>query len=195
MSEWIKWNGGVCPVEDIEVVNVELRDGRRDISEACRFTWLHDGSGSDIIGYRVATPVSTDNLLKQPIGAIRTECEERSMSNCSKGQEPNCVCERCRPDLCEKSEGEHTGGHSSYYDVTIETWTNPKHQRDEPVTICCNDIIEALDMNYAQGNAFKAIWRIAAAKQGKLKKGNTTLYDAEKNVFFGDRILIQESTD
>lgn len=90
---------------------------------------------------------------------------------------------------------ELTGSHSSYYDVTISEWTNPEHQQDAPVTICCNDIIEALNMNYAQGNAFKALWRIAAAKQGKLKKGNTTLYDAEKIDFFSDRILIQESID
>ena len=88
---------------------------------------------------------------------------------------------------------EHTGGSVSYYDVTIEEWTNSDHQQDKPVTVSCNDIIEALGMNYAQGNAFKALWRIAAAKQGKMKKGNNTKYDAEKIVFFGERILKQES--
>lgn len=92
-------------------------------------------------------------------------------------------------------EAEYTGGSVSYYDVTISEWTNPEHQQDKPVTVSCNDIIEALNMNYAQGNAFKALWRIAAAKQGKLKKGNNTKYDAEKVVFFGERILKQESTD
>jgi len=88
---------------------------------------------------------------------------------------------------------EHTGSHSSYYDVTISEWTNPEHQQDEPVTVCCNDIIEVLDMNYAQANVFKAQWRIAAAKQGKMKKGNTTIYDAEKSCFFSDRVLTQET--
>ena len=58
--------------------------------------------------------------------------------------------------------------------------------------VSCNDIIEALDMNYAQANVLKAQWRIAAAKQGKLKKGNNTFYDAEKSVFFSERVLIQE---
>lgn len=90
---------------------------------------------------------------------------------------------------------EHTGGSVSYYDVVIKESTNPDHQCEIPVTISCNDIIEALDMNYAQGNAFKALWRIAAAKQGKCKKGNNTKYDAEKVVFFAERILKQESTD
>ena len=167
MNDYIEWKGGKCPVDGNVIVNIELRDGRRAAGEAFQYTWFHDGSDSDIVGYRAATSVNVDDLLQQPIGAVRVK--------------PN--------------EGEHTGGHSSYYDVTIETWTNPEHQRDEPVTICCNDIIEALDMNYAQGNAFKALWRIAAAKQGKLKKGNTTLYDAEKVDFFSDRILLQESID
>lgn len=89
---------------------------------------------------------------------------------------------------------EHTGLSVTYYDVVISEWTNPDHQQDHPVVISCNDIIEALEMNYAQGNAFKAIWRIAAAKQGKMKKGNNTVYDAEKTVFFGNRILVQESS-
>ena len=88
---------------------------------------------------------------------------------------------------------EHTGGSVSYYDVVIKEWTNPDHQLQLPIVVSCNDIIEALGMNYAQGNAFKALWRIAAAKQGKMKKGNNTKYDAEKIVFFGERILKQES--
>lgn len=79
-----------------------------------------------------------------------------------------------------KDEGEHTGGSSSYYDVEVNG-----------TQIRCLDIIEALQMNYAEGNAFKAVWRIAAAKQGKLKKGNTMLYDAEKIVFFGERMVTE----
>ena len=90
---------------------------------------------------------------------------------------------------------ENNGQNGSYYDVIIKTWTHPAHQQDKPVTICCNDIIEALDMNYAQGNEFKAQWRIAAAKQGKIKAGNTRKYDAEKGVFFANRVLIQESAE
>ena len=88
-----------------------------------------------------------------------------------------------------------SGSNGSYYDVTIAQWTHPAHQQPAPVTVCCNDIIEALEMDYAQGNAFKAIWRIAAAKQGKMKAGNSTLYDAEKVDFFGGRILLKEKVD
>lgn len=97
-----------------------------------------------------------------------------------------------RKKLADFVEGEHTGNSVSYYDVTITHWTNPEHQQDNPVTVSCNDIIEALNMNYAQANVFKAQWRIAAAKQGKLKKGNNTVYDAEKSCFFSNRVLVQE---
>ena len=73
---------------------------------------------------------------------------------------------------------EHTGGSSSYYDLTIG-----------PTTIKCLDIIEGLGMSYNEGNVFKAVWRIAAAKQGRTKKGNNMHYDAEKIVFFGERLV------
>jgi hypothetical protein len=88
---------------------------------------------------------------------------------------------------------EHTGKSVSYYDVTIGQWTNPAHREDHPVTVSCNDIIEALEMEYAEANVFKAQWRIAAAKQGKMKKGNNSVYDAEKSCFFSERVLVKET--
>lgn len=85
---------------------------------------------------------------------------------------------------------EYTGGSVTYYQVSI---ANPTTSR-APYIAECNDIIEALDMNYAEGNAFKAIWRRAAARTlGKAKKGYTDgLYDAEKVEFFGQRLVLQE---
>ena len=79
---------------------------------------------------------------------------------------------------------EHTGGSSSYYDLKV----------GESV-IKCLDIIEGLDMSYNEGNILKALWRIAAAKQGKTKKGNNTHYDSEKIVFFGERLLEEHKED
>lgn len=85
---------------------------------------------------------------------------------------------------------EYTGGSVSYYTVHIANPTTPGR---EPYDAECNDIIEALNMNYAEGNAFKAIWRRAAARQGLAKRGYTDgLYDAEKIVFFGKRLVEQE---
>jgi hypothetical protein len=83
---------------------------------------------------------------------------------------------------------EHTGGSSSYYSVSVQ---HPTTDTVSPYMAECNDIIEALGMNYAEGNAFKAIWRTAAARNGKKKKGNTAVYDAEKVIFFGERMLAQ----
>ena len=90
----------------------------------------------------------------------------------------------------ETPEPEYTGGSVNYYKVEIK---NPTSEGVAPYTAECNDIIEALGMNYAEGNAFKAIWRKCAARNGKAKKGYTDgLYDAEKVVFFGQRMVEME---
>ena len=79
-----------------------------------------------------------------------------------------------------------TGGSSSYYTVTVDRPTSG----GEPYVAECNDIIEALNMEYDVANAFKAAWRIAALRQGKGKPGqDNPTYDAEKVVFFGNRII------
>lgn len=76
-----------------------------------------------------------------------------------------------------------TGGSSSYYSVPIN---NPTSGTGRYVAEC-NDIIEALEMDFRTGNTFKAIWRLALAKQGRGKRGTTALYDAEKILFFAER--------
>jgi len=98
-------------------------------------------------------------------------------------------CPDCQTDV-ERARPEYTGGSVSYYQVKI---TAPTSGRDA-YTAECNDIIEALGMNYAEGNAFKAIWRRCAARTlGKAKAGyKDGLYDAEKVVFFGQRMIAQE---
>lgn len=90
----------------------------------------------------------------------------------------------------KQAEPEYTGGSVSYYQVRVDEPTNPGLK---PYTAECNDIIEALGMNYAEGNAFKAIWRRAAAQNlGLAKKGyKDGLYDAEKAEFFGARLVAQ----
>jgi hypothetical protein len=85
---------------------------------------------------------------------------------------------------------EYTGGSVGYYQVKVTAPTSG----GDAYTAECNDIIEALGMNYAEGNAFKAIWRRCAARTlGKTKAGyKDGLYDAEKVVFFGERMVAQE---
>ncbi|QOC57695.1 hypothetical protein pEp_SNUABM04_00041 [Erwinia phage pEp_SNUABM_04] len=85
----------------------------------------------------------------------------------------------------------YTGGSSDYYQVQITSTTT----KGRPAYIAeCNDIIEALGMNFAEGNAFKALWRRAAQRTLGLTKAGAKadgLYDAEKVEFFGARLVEQ----
>ena len=85
---------------------------------------------------------------------------------------------------------EYTGGSVSYYKAPVAAPLSG----GAPYVAECNDIIEALGMTYAEGNAFKAIWRRCAARTlGMKKRGYTDgLYDAEKVEFFGSRMVAQE---
>lgn len=85
---------------------------------------------------------------------------------------------------------EYTGGSVNYYAVDVKNPTSG----GQGYKAECNDIIESLGMNYAEGNAFKALWRRAAHRTlGKHKKGHPSdgLYDAEKVEFFGARLVAQ----
>lgn len=96
------------------------------------------------------------------------------------------LCEMAGVKQPEPDLPEFTGGSVSYYAVRIE---QPVSGGD-PYTAECLDIIEALGMDYAEGNAFKAIWRRCAARMDKLKKGyDDGLYDAEKTEFYGRRMV------
>lgn len=89
-------------------------------------------------------------------------------------------------------EDEYTGGSSDYYKIRVEHPTTLK----DPYDVECNDIIEALDMTFAEGNAFKGIWRRCAARKGKRKRGyDNGLYDAEKVKFFGERMIVQSKQE
>lgn len=94
--------------------------------------------------------------------------------------------------MSEDDNKEYTGASVSYYKVKID---KPTTESNPPYLAECNDIIEALDMNYAEGNAFKALWRKAAARTLCVsKKGYTDgLYDSQKVVFFGERLVAQET--
>ncbi len=100
-----------------------------------------------------------------------------------------------KPIKPKKQTTEHTGGSSSYYDVEVDVeLVGTTRKQVKPALVSCNLIIEALNMNYAQATVFKAVWRICASKLGRKKRGNNTVYDAEKINYFAQRILIQESS-
>lgn len=83
---------------------------------------------------------------------------------------------------------ELTGGSVDYYSVQV----NYPASRGSPYTAECNDLIEALGMNYAEGNVFKAVWRRAALRLGVGKPGSTAKYESEKAEFFANRLVEQD---
>ena len=89
----------------------------------------------------------------------------------------------------EENERLLTGASSDYYKV----WVANPTSGGGVYTAECNDIIEALNMNFAEGNIFKAVWRRAALRMGNGKPGSSLLYDAEKIEFFGKRLVQQSS--
>lgn len=84
-----------------------------------------------------------------------------------------------------------SGGSNDYYKVYVEHPTT----MDDGYYAECNDIIEALNMNFAEGNIFKAVWRMAAGRLGNGKSGNSYLYDAEKIEFFARRLIEQNKEE
>lgn len=86
---------------------------------------------------------------------------------------------------------ELSGGNNDYYLVKID---EPK--RLAPYEAECEDIIEVLQMTFAEGCAFKAIWRSCAARAlGKLKPGakEDGIYDAQKVAYYGNRMTAQRT--
>jgi hypothetical protein len=83
-----------------------------------------------------------------------------------------------------------TGGSVSYYKLHI---SSPIHFEEYDCE--CGDIVEALNMTFNEGEAFKAIWRKAAARLGGGKKDSKALYDAEKIEYYGNRILKNATID
>ncbi len=82
--------------------------------------------------------------------------------------------------------GKLSGGH--YYRVEVPDPISPEVK---PYVAECADIIEALGMTFNEGEAFKALWRLAAARQGRGKPGNQPQYDADKVAHYGERVKVQ----
>jgi hypothetical protein len=100
-----------------------------------------------------------------------------------------CTLKRWREEACRglyHSAPKLTGGSSDYYKIDVAKPTSG----GIPYTAECNDIIEALNMEFDVANIFKAAWRVAALRQGRGKPGQgSAVYDGEKIVFFGNRII------
>lgn len=79
-----------------------------------------------------------------------------------------------------------TGGRVNYYLVKVE---HPQREGQDPYQAECEDIIQALGMDFNEGCLFKALWRSANARKGNGKPDHKATYDAEKMVHYATRIL------
>lgn len=59
MTDWIKHDGGPCPVAPETMVDVKTNDGRDMSRCAGWFEWKHVGGYGDIIAYRIAKEPKT----------------------------------------------------------------------------------------------------------------------------------------
>jgi hypothetical protein len=55
-TDWIKWTGGECPVGKDTRVDVELRNGGKQMVSAGSLRWAHIDMPGDILAYRVVKP-------------------------------------------------------------------------------------------------------------------------------------------
>ncbi len=78
------------------------------------------------------------------------------------------------------------GGNVNYYLIDVK---DPK--RLEPYTAEVEDLIETLNMNFAEGTLLKSLVRLCKLRQAAGKAGSTELYEAQKINYYGERILCQ----
>ena len=152
-----------------------LKTGDHICTADSRWYTIVDGGGSQAFKAKIHGGIAVRYI---PHGDV-VQCARQNPDACPPG--PQCGTPAAAPAPV------YTGGSASYYSLEIK---NP--MKGDPITVECNDVIEALGMNFAEGNAFKALWRRAAARMGKLKRGyDGGLYDAEKVEFFGARLVAQ----
>lgn len=102
----------------------------------------------------------------------------------------NCRTKHLHQLTGEETEEQYTGGSVSYYSCPVDDPISGGN----PYIAECGDIIEALGMDFNEGNAFKAIWRKCAARTLNLRKKDYQdgLYDSEKVVYYGERMVVVE---
>lgn len=186
------WCGGEQPAETKgRKIEYRMRKGDVGKSSADFLRWWHDNeplAQNDIVAYKIVdTPVAQAEPEQITTDAAALAAETLSalgwrFDGQAWAQEP--------ADTLGADTREHTGGSVSYYQVDV---AHPTTDGRAPYTAECNDLIEALQMNYAEANVLKALWRICAARLGRSKRGyDDGVYDAEKIGFFGERVLVQQ---
>jgi len=87
-------------------------------------------------------------------------------------------------DSVGKEQKEISGGNTNYYLINIP---NPK--RLDPYVVEVEDIIEALDMSFAEGTILKSLIRLCQLRKNLGKPGSSPLYESQKIKYYSDRLL------
>ena len=111
------------------------------------------------------------------------DCDQCGATYYAFGDAFRCCVNEPEPDRSQTG-AKLTGGSSSHYVLDVT-----KPFEGQPYRTQCLDIITSLNMTFAEGEAFKALWRKAAARLGNGKPGNSALYDAEKVKFYGETLV------
>lgn len=90
------------------------------------------------------------------------------------------------PKYLYKPDPTSGGGLTNYYLVSVK---HPQREEHQSYIAECEDIIEALELNFDEANIFKEIWRTANARKGNAKQGQNDLRAAEKIYHYAQRIL------
>lgn len=155
-------------------------------------------------------PIKSFDELDQLVKPSLAPVEETPLNiNYGEGQ-PDALKKRGRPKLAPGEKGKSwtkktprkprpselakkavapvpkvTGGFNNYYLVEVKE----PQRGGPPMQVECEDVIEALDLNFDEANIFKEIWRSARQRQGTGKPGHSPVYGAEKIVHYANRIL------
>lgn len=178
VGPWREWTGGTRPVDANQAVEFLMRHDFGGPHHGCagELTWVQYGTPLDILFYRtVPAGKPVRSVPCAPVGLQRAH-------------EPGEHMMRPHNHASNESGGGKLSG-DHYYRVKV---THPIAPDVQPYTAECADIIEALGMNFNEGEAFKAIWRLAAARQGRGKPGNKAQYDADKAAHYTARMAICE---
>jgi len=117
-------------------------------------------------------------------------CKVTLHARCSMAKQKVAEDQRSGEDrrIDAKQMSNSSGSHVSYYSVDIEA----PSKGGAPYRAEAIDCIAALDMTFAEGEAFKAVWRCAADRIGAHKEGNDTRRDAEKVAYYGEQMTARE---
>ena len=167
------------PQEEIENNIMRAIELERAMSIVSRGNiWLRE------LNDRIQDGMPADKLVAAPEPAQKTH-NQKAFDDAFVGSQPKDF-----PSIksVPSTAPEKSGGSVNYYKVQIN---DPTSGSNNSYMAECNDIIEALNMNYTEANIFKAIWRMAAARElGKFKEGfEKPKYDTEKVVFFANRLM------